>query len=65
MKLYGLPTCFSCKMAKKMLEKRNIDFTYHAPIEDMDKLPVLEVDGKRYVEKEAMLYIRKIKNEIG
>ena len=65
-KLYGMATCSRCKMAKMMLERRNINFAYteltqeHAD-EFKEDLPELSLNGKTYRGKDALLQIRKLK----
>ena len=60
--LYGLATCSRCKTAKMMLEKRNLEFEYLDPKEDMEyeKLPILKIDGKQYSAKDSLMQIRKL-----
>lgn len=61
-KLYGLPTCSRCKIAKIMLEKRNLKFEYLRASEDLyEDLPILFIDDKKYSAKEALLRIRELK----
>ena len=59
-KLYGLPTCFRCRMAKKMLESRNLEYEYIMATEHTDELPILSIDGIEYSAKEALLKIRSL-----
>ena len=61
MKLIGLDTCSRCKMAKTMLEKRNIPFEYQEAKEQTDELPILVIDEKVFKAKDVLLEIRKLK----
>ena len=68
-KLYGLPTCFRCKTAEAMLEKRRevlekagttIEFVT-VPLVMVDcELPQLSIDGKVFYGKDALLKIREL-----
>jgi len=64
-KLYGLPTCSRCKMAKRMLEKRNIYFDYFEVQKDnpevIGELPQMFINGVMYEGKDVLLEIRKMK----
>ena len=67
-KLYGLPTCSRCKMAKMMLEKRNIDFVYQELTQKyadgfQGELPQISINGKEYEGKDVLLQIRKMKKD--
>lgn len=62
--LYSLLTCSRCKVAKMMLDKRNLKYEVLHPSAEMhDELPILIVDGERYSAKAALLQIRKLKGE--
>lgn len=65
-KLYGLPTCFRCKTAKMMLDKRNMCFDYieitqQEYEQDERELPRMTINGKEYEGKDVLIQIRKLK----
>ena len=63
-KLYGIPSCFNCTIAKKMLDKRNIKYEYIKATDESMDLPCLEVNGKRFYKKEALQEIRQMQANI-
>lgn len=68
-KLYGTATCSRCKIAKMMLDKRNIKFDYREVTNEEYKksfegeIPQLTINGQMYQGKNALLKIRKLKHE--
>lgn len=64
--IYGTPTCNQCKMLKRKLEEKNIEFFYIDDIETTTRVaektgimsaPIVEIDGLCFDLKEA---VRKI-----
>jgi hypothetical protein len=63
--LYGVPTCFRCKSAKIMLEKRNIPFDYYEHDQETannGEYPILKIKKSVWKGKEALLEIRRLIN---
>lgn len=59
--LYGLPTCHNCCLAKIMLEKRNIEYTYNIVSKTFTgEIPKLTIDDREYRGKEALKQIREL-----
>lgn len=58
--VYSLPTCGQCRVLKKKLEEKNIDFIVVEDIETMKELgiqgvPVLQFDdGSKLIQMEAI-----------
>jgi glutaredoxin 3 len=49
--IYGQPTCSKCRDAKALLERKNIDYTYHdlTEMEPAQARAVIELSGMRTV----------------
>ena len=64
-KLYGTSMCSRCKMAKMMLEKRNIKFDYvEVGLEKAEQdLPQILIDDKEFEGKDVLLEIRKMERQ--
>jgi len=60
-KLYGLPACSRCTIAKMMLEKRGIKYEYEDTQDRGEELPILVIDGVEYSAKNALMKIRELK----
>jgi len=63
-KLYGIPTCYNCKLAIKMLQKRKVDFEYRElnqayAKEFKGELPQLSINGQEWEGKNVLIQIRK------
>lgn len=63
-KVYSLPSCGMCKVLKKELETRKIQYEDCQDVEVMQKLgithtPMLEINGIRYNFKDAISFIRE------
>lgn len=61
--IYATPTCNQCKVFKKKLEDKSIDFFYIDNIDDTIKMsertgittaPIVEIDGRCYDLRQAM-----------
>ena len=64
-KLYGTPMCCRCKTAKAMLEHRSLSYEFiMVESGDTHDIPYIDIDGKIYEGKNALMAIRSIgKNE--
>lgn len=62
--LYSSPTCGMCEMIKRELKRHDIKYISISDVQEMRdrkvfSVPTLEVDGIRYVKKEALQFILK------